>query len=90
MAQRGEPRSDMVTFVWGRLILTLVIITLFRNSKLQKQKYPVNHVSDETLTTGRGEWVSDCCLTPIQQFFQLYHGENKLIFNETMMRSALF
>jgi hypothetical protein len=27
------------------------------------------------------EWVSDCCLTPIQQFFQLYHGENKLIFN---------
>jgi len=24
--------------------------------------------------------VSDCCLTPIQQFFQLYHGENKLIF----------
>jgi hypothetical protein len=25
------------------------------------------------------EWVSDCCLTPI---FQLYHGENKLIFNK--------
>ena len=24
--------------------------------------------------------MSDCCLTPIQQFFQLYHGENKLIF----------
>ena len=22
--------------------------------------------------------------------FQLYHGENKLIFNEMMMRSALF
>jgi hypothetical protein len=29
--------------------------------------------------------VSDCCLAPI---FQLYHGENKLIFNEMMMRSA--
>jgi len=28
---------------------------------------------------------SDCCLKPIQ----LYHGENKLIFNEMMMRSAL-
>ena len=36
------------------------------------------------------EWVSDRCLTPIKQFFQLYHGENKLIFNEMMMRSALF
>jgi len=28
-------------------------------------------------------------LTPTQQFFQLYHGENKLIFNEMMMRFAL-
>jgi hypothetical protein len=27
------------------------------------------------------DWVSDCCLTPIQQ----YYGENKLIFNDTMM-----
>ena len=35
------------------------------------------------------EWVSKCYLTPIQQFFQLYHGENKLIFNEMMMMSAL-
>jgi hypothetical protein len=31
---------------------------------------------------------SDCCLTPTQHFFQLYHGENKLIFNEMMKRSA--
>jgi hypothetical protein len=29
---------------------------------------------------------SECCLTPIQ----LYHGENKLIYNEMMMMSALF
>ena len=35
------------------------------------------------------EWVSDYCLTPMQQFFLLYHVENKLIFNEMMMRSAL-
>ena len=35
-------------------------------------------------------WVSDCCLTPTQQFFQLYHVENKLIVNEMMMRSALY
>ena len=30
----------------------------------------------------------NCCFTPIQQF--LYYGENKLIFNEVMMRFALF
>jgi hypothetical protein len=30
---------------------------------------------------------SDCCSTPTQQFFS---GENKLIFNEMMMRSALY
>ena len=35
------------------------------------------------------EYVSDCCLMPTQQIFQLYHGENKLIFNEMMM-SALY
>jgi len=34
--------------------------------------------------------VSDCYLTPTQQFFsQLYHGENTLLFNEMMaIRSA--
>ena len=29
------------------------------------------------------------CLTPIQQF-SVYHGENKLIFNEMIMRSTLY
>ena len=29
-------------------------------------------------------------LKPTQQLFQLYHGENKLIFNEMMMRSTLY
>ena len=38
----------------------------------------------------RLEWLGDCCLTPIQQFLQLYHDENKLIFNEMMMKSALY
>ena len=33
------------------------------------------------------EWVSDCWLMPI---FQLYHDENKLIFNEMMMKSILY
>ena len=35
------------------------------------------------------EWLSACCLTPTQQFFK-YHGVNKSILNEMMMRSALF
>jgi len=36
-------------------------------------------------------FVSDCCLTPTRQWFmQLYHSENKLIFNEMMMRSILY
>jgi hypothetical protein len=34
--------------------------------------------------------MSDCCLTPNQQFFQLYYGENKLMFNEMVMKSALY
>jgi hypothetical protein len=34
----------------------------------------------------RSERVSDCCLTPNEQ----YHGKSKLIFNEIMMRSALY
>ena len=29
--------------------------------------------------------MRDCCLTSTQNF-QLYHGENKIIFNEMMMR----
>jgi hypothetical protein len=38
----------------------------------------------------KNEWVSDCCLMPTLQFFQLFYGENKLIFNEMMMRSAVY
>ena len=36
------------------------------------------------------ERVSDWCLMPNQQFFSYYQGENKLIFNEMMMRSTLY
>ena len=43
-------------------------------------KHGILHVS---------ELMSDCCLTPTQQFFQLYHGE-KLIFNKMIMRSVLY
>jgi hypothetical protein len=35
--------------------------------------------------------VSECLLLDTNSaIFQLYHGENKLIFKEMMMRSALF
>ena len=41
--------------------------------------------------TFKSEWVSDCCLTPANStIFQLYHCKNKLIFNEMMMKSALY
>ena len=38
-----------------------------------------------------GEWVSEGLLFNANSaIFQLYHGENKLIFNEMMMKSALY
>ena len=36
------------------------------------------------------EWVSDMKSNENSASFQLYHGENKLIFNEMMIRSALY
>jgi hypothetical protein len=33
---------------------------------------------------------SDCPFGIFKLFFQLYHGENKLIFNEMIIRSALY
>ena len=36
------------------------------------------------------EWVSDCCLTPSEQFISVYHDEKKLNFVEMMMMSALY
>ena len=42
---------------------------------------------------GVSEWVCDFYLMPSKQFFccmDLYHGENKLHFNEIIMISALF
>jgi hypothetical protein len=37
------------------------------------------------------EWVSEWLLFNANSAnFQLYHGENKLIFKEMMMRSALY
>ena len=44
-----------------------------------------------TATCGLSEWVSEWLLfTANSAIFQLYHGGNQLIFNEMMMRFALY
>ena len=44
-----------------------------------------------TYILGKSEWESEWLLFNANSvIFQLYHGENKFIFNETMMRSALY
>ena len=51
---------------------------------------PISEMVYVQVTVWVNEWANDFCLTPIQKFFQLYYGENKLIFNEMIMRSALY
>jgi hypothetical protein len=36
------------------------------------------------------EQISDCCLTQNEQFFQLFHGKNRLHSDEMMMMSILY
>jgi hypothetical protein len=44
-----------------------------------------------TCSSGHNKWVSQWLLFSANSaIFQLYHGENKLIFCEMMMRSALY
>jgi hypothetical protein len=40
---------------------------------------------DDRIICVASECVSDCCLMPNSAIIQLYHGENKLIFNEMIM-----
>ena len=51
--KQGEPISAKVTNAWGRRTLVWIIITLFKNCKLKKKNYLMNHVSVKTLTTGQ-------------------------------------
>jgi hypothetical protein len=47
-------------------------------------------MGDNQLDNKRGEWVIEgLFFNANSAIFQLYHGENKLIFNETM-RSTLY
>ena len=50
---------------------------------------PLLYINENVNHCKFSEWVSDCCLTPIQFFFHLYHGENKLIFNEMVIHGKL-
>jgi hypothetical protein len=43
--------------------------------------------SNSSVCEQRAWWMNDCCWTPI---FQLYHGEDKLHFDEMMMKSTLY
>jgi hypothetical protein len=50
----------------------------------EKKRYIRQHSTYKNVN----KWVRNFCLT--HQFFQLFHGENKLIFNERVMRSTLY
>ena len=55
--------------------------------------WPIHHItkSNSIPDSPSSEWVSEWVLINVNSpFFQLYHGENKLIFNEMMMRSTLY
>ena len=65
---------------------------LLTNSFWSTQGIPVDcHKSPTNLWVGEwvGEWVSVVLSQPAF-FLLLYHGENRLIFNELIMRSACF
>ena len=49
-----------------------IIIIVKKNEKLI-----ISHRQSD-----RNEWMSNCCLIPHQNFFPLFHGENKLHFND--------
>ena len=59
---------------------------LYEELSLQKFWWNILCQKGQQLLQKWSEWVSDCCLMPFQQ----YYGENKFIFNEMMMKSALY
>ena len=74
------------------MILSMFLDFRKRNAPLLKQKpqmlnstscvYAHKYINEYIFLS---EWVSEFCL-----IFQLYHSENKLIFKEMMMGSALY
>jgi hypothetical protein len=82
------------TWYWYLIVITdsdiyLIVNLTFTVSVLSTMKRKYKHWLSTILPLST-KLVNDCCLTPTQQFFQLYHGENKLIFNEIKSRSDLY
>jgi hypothetical protein len=66
----------------------LVIVLLWICIRQQNILW-LNYAMGEWISA-MGEWISDCCLTSKWAIsFKVFHGKNKLHFNE-MMRSALY
>ena len=94
---RGEHANHNATDVVSKLIKTVLfsnfffslqlttrrkcIVAMYQqiNERLLKTNYVTNNTMDNS-------WIHGV----YSAIFQLYHGENKFIFNEMMMRSALY
>jgi hypothetical protein len=50
----------------------------------------LDYLYNEKEFNSLSEWVSALLFNANSAIFQLYNGQNKLIFNEMMMRSALY
>jgi hypothetical protein len=72
----------MTVFIWFTLIIVLIISHL-PVMKIRRCFY----LLEVNSTANMSEWLLFSANSAI---FQQYHGENKLIFNEMMMRSALY
>jgi hypothetical protein len=58
---------------------------------IMKQKQKLRKVFEQLFVSKIKKRVSEWLLFNANSaIFQLYHGENKLIFNEMMMRSAMY
>ena len=88
-------RHDMIEILLkvalNTTLLTLSTSEIKTNDHIWYMRFvagPMNYVTRLFWDFMSSEWISVCiCNTAI---FQLYHGDNKLIFNEMMMRSALY
>ena len=70
----------------------MLLLTSFLQLTRKFSNLPDNCIQDNMQLQINHFLVSDKWLlfNANSAIFQLYHGENKLIFNEMMMRSALF
>jgi hypothetical protein len=73
-------------FLWERVVILpfLINVAIYKHNGLIL--YSLFNVFNNTRVFERD---SDFCLTPTRHFLQLYHDENKSIFNEMMLNSAL-